>query len=193
LNSGDSINTSSPLWTNTPNQALYIKQGSCGGRCSLPPTPAFVAGATAGLWNNVTDKYLALKIQVSGSIYYGWVRLNVGNGGYPITIKDYAYYSIPDSGIVAGQTITGIMENISSSSIAFYPNPTTNQLTIALGSNNQKVEVTITDITGKIIYTTFARETQKIEVNTNDFKEGIYVVQIQAADFIATKRLVVEK
>jgi 5-hydroxyisourate hydrolase-like protein (transthyretin family) len=61
------------------------------------------------------------------------------------------------------------------------------------GSNNQKIEVTITDITGKVIYTTIATDTQKVEVNTNDFAEGIYVVQIQAADFIGTKKLIVKK
>ena len=41
--------------------------------------------------------------------------------------------------------------------------------------------------------TTIASETQKIEVNTADFAAGIYVVQIQAADFIETKKLVIEK
>ena len=95
---------------------------------------------------------------------------------------------------LAGQTIaTGINENSFASSINLFPNPVNNHLTIALGSNNKKVDVTITDITGKIIYATTASETQKIEVNTEDFKAGIYVVQIQSADFIATKKLVVEK
>jgi hypothetical protein len=62
-----------------------------------------------------------------------------------------------------------------------------------LGSNNKKVKVAITDITGKIIYTTTANETNKIEVNTNEFAEEIYIVQIQAAGFIATKKLVIDK
>ena len=60
-------------------------------------------------------------------------------------------------------------------------------------SNHKKVEVTIADITGKIIYTTAARETQKIEVNTKDYSVGVYVVQIQTADFIETKKLIVKK
>jgi len=90
-------------------------------------------------------------------------------------------------------TNTGINESNKNEGIKIYPNPTTDQLTIALPSNNKKVEVTITDITGKIIYSTTATDTQKLEVNTNDFAEGIYVVQIQAADFIGMKKLVVEK
>lgn len=52
--------------------------------------------------------------------------------------------------------------------------------------------VTISDIITKIIPIDFYRE-QKIEVNTQDFAAGIYVVQIQTADFMVTKKLVVEK
>ena len=80
-----------------------------------------------------------------------------------------------------------------SSYFKIYPNPATNNLTITLGSSSQKVEVSITDITGKIIYTTTASETQKIDVNTNDYSAGVYAVQIQTADFIETKKLIVEK
>lgn len=81
--------------------------------------------------------------------------------------------------------------------VRIFPNPAFNHLTIDLGSNNQKVEVTITDITGKIIYAIpkviGTSETQKIEVNTKDFAEGMYVVQIQSEEFIETKKFIVKK
>jgi len=77
--------------------------------------------------------------------------------------------------------------------IILFPNPATSHVTIDLGSNNQNVDVTIIDVTGKIIYAATASETQRIEVSTQDFKAGIYVVQIQAAEFGATKKLVIEK
>ena len=80
-----------------------------------------------------------------------------------------------------------------SATMQLFPNPATNYLSITLGSNNKKVEVTITDITGKIIYTTIATDTQKIEVNTQDFAEGIYVMQIQTGEFIETKKFIIEK
>ena len=149
-----------------------------------------------GLWNNLSDYYLGLRLLLSGQTYYGWVRLRVDVtlGHASVIIRDYAYNSIPDSAIFAGQTIaTGINENSFASSIKLFPNPANNHLTISLGSNNKKVEVTIADITGKIIYTTTATDTHKIEVNSEDFAAGVYVVQIQTADFIGTKKLVVEK
>lgn len=89
--------------------------------------------------------------------------------------------------------VTAVPEIDKSATMQIFPNPTINHLTIALGSNNKKVDVTISDITGKIIYSTTASDTQNIEVNTEDFAEGIYVVVIQTADSIVTKKLVVEK
>jgi hypothetical protein len=160
----------------------------------------------SGNWTTATDEFLGLTLVSNSQSYYCWVRLNVsaviiGPTSATFTIKDYAYNSIPNQPILAGQTIsTGISENSFASSINLFPNPADNHLTIDLGNNNKKVvrkdsygEVTITDITGKIIYTTTADETNKIEVNTNEFSEGIYIVQIQAAGFIGTKKLVIEK
>jgi hypothetical protein len=88
---------------------------------------------------------------------------------------------------------TGIQSVTADAELNVYPNPADNHLTIDLDSNHKKVQVTITDITGKVVYTAVATDTQEVDVNTNDFVEGIYVVLIQATDFIAAKKLVVEK
>ncbi|MBL0341843.1 MAG: T9SS type A sorting domain-containing protein [Bacteroidetes bacterium] len=74
-----------------------------------------------------------------------------------------------------------------------FPNPATDQLTISLPGNNKKVEVIISDITGKIIYKTTATATQKLEVNTTDFAEGVYLVQVHNENYIETKKVVVTK
>ncbi|MGB3078259.1 MAG: T9SS type A sorting domain-containing protein [Saprospiraceae bacterium] len=88
---------------------------------------------------------------------------------------------------------TSVPDNGNLATVQIFPNPAVNHLNIDLGSHNQKVQITILDITGKVIYTTRAADTQEIEVDTKDFAEGIYVVQIQSGDFIGTKKLVVEK
>ncbi len=157
-----------------------------------------VNGSYKGEWIYETDKYLGLALNVSGLTYYGWVRLDVTVDASTETciciIKDYAYNSIPNQPILAGETIaTGIIENYFASSITLFPNPAVNHLTIDLGSLNEKVQVTIADITGKVVYTTKATDTQSVEVNTNDFAGGIYVVQIQTANFMGAKKLVVKK
>ena len=155
---------------------------------------------TYGLWDNLSDYYLGLRLLQSGQTYYGWVRLRVNvapgpSGGFAsLIVQAYAYNTIANLPILAGQTTTtGIIEDSFASSINLFPNPATNHVTIDLPNAKEKVEITITDITGKIIYATIATNTQKVEVNTKDFAEGIYVVQLQTADFTVTKKLVVEK
>ena len=184
------IDSAAFTWKNTSSQLLAEKLW----HCITFNFRNYWVPYYVGNWNNASNKYLPLRLKMGSQVYYGWVRISIATGVTNATIFDYAYNSIPDSAIHAGQTVaTGIIENSFASSLKLFPNPADNHLTIDLGSNNKKVEVSVADITGKIIYSTTASETQLVEVNTKDFAEGIYVVQIQAADFIATKKLVVEK
>ncbi|MEO8149429.1 MAG: T9SS type A sorting domain-containing protein [Bacteroidia bacterium] len=73
--------------------------------------------------------------------------------------------------------------------ISLYPNPATDYLTIKTGSNKKQV-ITITDITSKIIYTA-TTPSDKTIINTKDFSQGVYAVQVQADDFIETKKVIV--
>jgi len=64
------------------------------------------------LWNpNLTGQWypsndegcLGLKLTLGGHTYYGWVRISISDGT-TFTLKDYAFNSIPDQEILAGQT-----------------------------------------------------------------------------------------
>jgi hypothetical protein len=185
---------SSLAWTNTVYNLAQNGEGCIA--CTNGNGSHKVTQGITGNWQNISGKFMGLKIIVGSDFYYGWIKLGVSIADYSvsITIMEYAYNSTPNQPILAGQTTaTGITENTLASSINLYPNPATNHLTIDLPNVKEKVAVTIADISGKIIYSTTARETRKIEVNTKDFAEGIYVVQIQTADFIRSKKLVVEK
>ena len=57
---------------------------------------------TTGYWANAIDKYLGLKLLVGTNTYYGWARFTVKNSG-DIIFKDYAYNSVPNQSISAGQ------------------------------------------------------------------------------------------
>ena len=52
----------------------------------------------SGEWNNAVDGYVGLQLINGGQTYYGWVRMDVtvSIGSASMTIKDYAYNSIPD-------------------------------------------------------------------------------------------------
>ena len=166
----------------------YLRRNTSGGPCT----------GTFGVWSYSIDRYLGLKLIVGGNTYYGWARMQIDvvTGIPSCTIKDYAYNSIPNQPILAGETgtvPTGIFENSFAASINLFPNPANNHLSITLGSDNKKVEVAIADITGKIVYTTSVYETNMIGVNTSEFAEGVYLVQIQSGEFIETKKFIVKK
>ena len=60
-----------------------------------------------GRWLNVTNGYLGLKFTVKGKIHYGWARLTVqvlGGAFIKTTLTGYAYETIPNKAIIAGQT-----------------------------------------------------------------------------------------
>ena len=185
------IDSSSSSWLGNANQSLIS-------RIWFIPWPrgGSPLWQNRGNWNGASDKYIPLQLDVSSQKYYGWARLDVATIAASFTVKDYAYNSIPNQSILAGDTgtvPTGIFENSFAASINLFPNPANNHLSITLGSDNKNVEVAIADITGKIVYTTSVYETNMIGVNTSEFAEGIYLVQIQSGEFISTKKLIIKK
>ena len=89
--------------------------------------------------------------------------------------------------------VTAVPDVGNLTTIQLFPNPVINNLTITLASSSKKIDVSISDNSGKIVYKTAATESQKIEINTKDFSAGVYVVQIKTADFMATKKLIIQK
>ncbi len=60
-----------------------------------------------GNWTStdIVDKYVGIKFNIAGAKHYGWIRLTthfVDYNNFFVTVKDFAYQSIPDSGIYAG-------------------------------------------------------------------------------------------
>lgn len=55
---------------------------------------------------DVNDGYLGVTFTFSGNTHYGWIRLDTDVGGTnEIVVKDFAYNSVADEAIEAGQTL----------------------------------------------------------------------------------------
>jgi hypothetical protein len=67
----------------------------------------FGTSGVGGSWVNVKNRYLGVKFKIKGEYHYGWARLSV-SVALPITITatltGYAYETIPNKRITAGQT-----------------------------------------------------------------------------------------
>ncbi len=98
MNLNEVIN-SNGSWSNSANQILIAK--SYAGL-------TYVLNSSVGNWMNTINGFLGLKIVSGSQTYYGWVRLSI-NINVPPTIGsfkiiDYAYNSISNQPILAGQT-----------------------------------------------------------------------------------------
>jgi hypothetical protein len=68
---------------------------------------SFKKGTCFGPWAHSNKRYLGLKFEIKGETHFGWARLNVScNFPHPIqaTLTGYAYETVPNKSIVAGQT-----------------------------------------------------------------------------------------
>jgi len=74
-----------------------------------------------------------------------------------------------------------------------YPNPVINRLHITLMEECDNAELAILTMDGTLIYRKAIAGARDIELNMDDFAEGVYVVQIRATDFIASHKIVVVK
>ena len=86
-------------------------------------------------------------------------------------------------------SITNVgMNELSSASFTVYPNPVVNQLTISFESVFMG-EITITDMSGKLIYEMSSNNKKEINININSPK-GIYFVNASDQNGIKTVRII---
>jgi len=59
-----------------------------------------------GYWINVRNRYLGVKFKIKGKFHFGWARLSVKvqKAKITATLTGYAYETIPNKAIIAGQT-----------------------------------------------------------------------------------------
>ncbi|MBK6347295.1 MAG: T9SS type A sorting domain-containing protein [Bacteroidales bacterium] len=76
-----------------------------------------------------------------------------------------------------------------------YPVPANDRISIQFGDNVKgTIRLTLTDVTGRVIYSTEysdVRQGQVYSVNTSEFNEGIYLLNVISADSRNTRKIVV--
>lgn len=132
-------------------------------------------GFTAGNWLGATDKYAAIKFDISGSTHYGWARMSMAADASTITIKDYAYNGVANVPLLAGQTV-GITDVTLNNVKVFAANK---QVNVNLGDAKDAV-ITIHDVMGREVSSmNLAGGSTMIDLSTE--ANGIYTVSINTA------------
>jgi hypothetical protein len=94
--------------TSVPNSAwasnsVMLAKDELGKVTTFESSRTFPIHTDTGNFYYVTNKYLPLKFKNNGNTYYGWARL-ITIAANQLLIADYAYNSIPNSPIAAGNT-----------------------------------------------------------------------------------------
>ncbi len=153
---------------------------------------------------SVTQSGNSLLANAAGSSYQ-WLDCNNGfaliNGATNQTFlpATTGYYAVAitqngctDTSFCHAVTGVGMNETPDENSLTVFPNPANDLLLISYPLSAGKAAITtITDITGKMIYIKKESNTHQIVVNTSDFANGVYLVQIQTAEFSAAKKVII--
>jgi hypothetical protein len=84
---------------------------------------------SGGPWADTTNRYMGLRFLINGEVHYGWARMSVRLLRDKIRLTGYAYETIPNHQITAGQTQDLTAEN---STAADPLSPSSNPATLGI-------------------------------------------------------------
>jgi len=85
--------------------------------------------------------------------------------------------------------------NIDTKSASVYPNPAINKVQIDIPAIevNKSVEVSLTDLTGKVLLAESFDNTAQLEMNTQTLKNGVYLMKVVNGSNVYSSKVVVSK
>jgi hypothetical protein len=110
------------------------------------------------------------------------------NGNYAVELTENG--CVDTSACVAITTV-GIVENSFGDGLFIYPNPTNGNFSIDLGALYENAQVSITDISGKLVESKSIAQSQVLNLTIEE-PAGIYLISIQAGNKKAVIKLVKE-
>ncbi|MBA3970777.1 MAG: T9SS type A sorting domain-containing protein [Bacteroidetes bacterium] len=89
-------------------------------------------------------------------------------------------------------TVTaGIGEDLLFTAIDVYPNPADEKVFIQIRDPEFRGNIELTDITGRIIYSTIISGGSKVEINTTEISDGMYLIHCTNGEKSTTKKLII--
>jgi hypothetical protein len=114
----------------------------------------------------------------SGVYFFAW---------YAYSDADEYYIYVDDISIEEGSEIE---ENSDNTSVNIYPNPAKNLINI---KSSDKIEnVKIYNLTGQIVFDKMIND-NSVQINTSEYKSGIYFIKIRTKDGLINKKITITK
>jgi hypothetical protein len=144
------------------------------------------AGFNSGNFiNQISDKYVGVKFDISGNTHYGWIRLRgITENLDQWMIVDAGWEDTPDTPI----TIDAPLNNLSiKENNSFEFSVTNNDNVLEINSEFGNSELTIYDVSGKLVLNkTILSNHEQIPYN---FPKGLYIIRLTSKGRIATKKI----
>jgi hypothetical protein len=164
-------------------------------------TSFYTAGSTymytKGNWTGShTDKYIGLRFKIGSNTHYGWVRLDASigipyaSGNWSVTIKDFAYESSPNTGILAGDMggTTNLNERFATTKI-FAANK---QINLAFNEADfSNTQISVYNNLGQLVHQQEAANQKEI-IDMSTYPMGIYIVKLQTAGAVLSKKIIIK-
>lgn len=173
LNAGDQINTQQFLAPDSGGTFAWVYAGT--------------SNPWGSFWNGgVTDGFLGVKLNVSGSTHYGWIRMDVSADGKTITIKDMAYNAAANDPIQANQSM-GLphLEEIANSVVM-----AGSMLKAEINIEFTEGTLNLMDISGKVVET-FELNAGSQEFDLSHLASGTYVVSMLVDGNTINKKIII--
>jgi hypothetical protein len=154
---------------------------------AVPILPAYNMGNFLGQ----TGKFLPLRFDLEGAMYYGWVRLTVPSSATSITVIDYAYRNWPDAPSITGLTTdVGIAESALNGHVNVFAY--NKDITVTLDKNiTAEGTITVRNTLGQTIKSV-AVTGSEMHIDMKDVKDGAYMVTIAQPSGAYTKKVVLK-
>ncbi len=156
---------------------------------------ALFMNANGAAFPGQQDKFVGLRIKLSGQWHYGWVRLNIPSDTASIVIKDYAYNTMANASVTAGQVATAINSSIEKEkiSVSVYPNPAAKTIAISLNQTDGKpTELSVISLLGRqVLWQQLTGLTTSCDIS--NLPAGIYFIRlIKNKELIGEKKIIIE-
>lgn len=139
-----------------------------------------------------TDKYLGLRFEADGNEHYGWLRMDVADDNIEFTVKDYAFNSVPEEDIEAGQDeILSVNNQIDASKINAYSFGNTVYINVNnLNADNASVQ--ITNILGESVYSNVLNQSG-MTISLDNAADGMYTILVIADGATFSKQVFINE
>ncbi len=136
---------------------------------------------SAGIWNNIYDKFMGLRLVVNNDTLYGWVRITMTPPR--IIFKDYAWY----------RDVTHIGENSEIHNVSIFPNPVKDILCFSFEDDLMLPnEYSIKNIQGETVLSGNNISANFYCIQFNHLPDGLYILQLRYNNDIVNRKIIIE-